>query len=270
MKSNRITTWGVCLTALGTLLLSGCVIIVAGDTHNEDRDLRAEAKRTDELKAPLTDITALEVSTSVGGIRIETADVPEAAITAQITVKARTEEEAEALLEGVRISAEPSGRWLAVKAVKPSGFGHNSLRVDFTITVPPQLEARCTTQVGDIRIAGLAGDITAKSDVGKFDGVDLHAGKADLQTNVGAIKVAYASDAPAALRLDARTNVGDIDFSGPEHLSARVSAVTNVGSINTGREMKIQGFVGKSLDGTLDSGEGRVAFRTNVGSIHIR
>jgi DUF4097 and DUF4098 domain-containing protein YvlB len=210
------------------------------------------------------------VSTNVGAIRIEAADVPEAAITAKITVKAKTQEEAEALLEQVRVSAEPSGHTLSIKAVKPSDFGRNKLTVDFAITVPKQLEARCTTKVGDIRIVGLEGDIVAGTDVGKIDCDDLRGSKANLTTNVGNIKATYAKEAPATLRIEAGTNVGDIDFSGPEHISAKVSAVTNVGGINTNREMKVQGSVGKSLEATLDNGEGRIALRTNVGAIHIR
>ncbi len=267
MKSNRITLWGLCLASVLAFTLSGCVIIIGGDG---DDHFRSEAKRTDELKASLTDITALDVATEVGGIRIEAGDVSEAAITARITVKAKTQEEAEALLEGVHISAEPSGHTLNIKAVKPSGFGRNRLAVDFTITVPKQLEARCTTNVGDIQITGLEGDIVAGTDVGKIAGIDLCGSKANLTTNVGEIKVAYAHEAPAVLRIEARTNVGDIDFSGPEQMSAKVSANTNVGGISTHREMKIRGSVGKSLEGSLDSGEGRIALHTNVGAIRIR
>lgn len=269
MKTSRIIAWGLCSAIVWTLFLGGCVIYV-GDGDGDGHYLGSEAKRTDELTAPLTDITALEVSTNVGGIRIEAADVTEAAITAKITVRAKTEEEADALLEGVRISLEPSDHRLVIKTIKPSDFGHNSLAVDFHITVPKQLEAHCTTRVGDIRISGLAGDVVARADVGKIDCTDLRGGKAELTTNVGDIKAAYAGDAPAALWINASTNVGNIDFSGPDRISARFSAVTNVGSIHTNREMNVRGFVGKSLDAVLDSGDGRVTFRTNVGEIHIR
>jgi hypothetical protein len=270
MKSNRIIAWGLCSASVLTLLASGCVIICDGCGDGECRNLRAEAKRTDELTAPLADITVADVSTNIGTLRIEAADVTEAAITAKITVKAKTQEEAEALLEEVRISTEPSGGKLTIKAIKPSGFGRNSLTVDFDVKVPKQLGVHGTTNVGDIRIAGIAGDIVARTDVGKIDGTDLRSGKAEMRTNVGAIKVAYAGDAPVALRIEVNTNVGDIDFSGPEQMSAKFSAVTNVGSINTNREMKVRGLVGKSLEATVDGGEGRVAFRTNVGSIRIR
>jgi hypothetical protein len=268
MKSNRRIAWSLKAALLLAPFITGGCVIYLGD--GECRNLPSEAKRTEELTAALTGITTVEVSTGIGVIRVEAGDVNEAVIEAGIKVRAKTDEEAQALLEGVRISAEASDQKLIIKAVKPSDFGHNSLIVDFTVRVPRQLEARCTTNVGDIHLTGLAGDVTARTDVGKIDGADLHGGKGDFTTNVGAITIAYADDAPVALRVDAGTNVGDIEFSGPEHLSAKFSAVTNVGGIHTSREMKVRGFVGKSLDATVDSGEGRVSFRTNVGSIHIR
>jgi DUF4097 and DUF4098 domain-containing protein YvlB len=270
MKSHRVAVWGLCLAGICTLLLGGCIVIIAGDGDGGDHDLRAKTERTDELNAPLADITTVEVETNVGGIRVEAGDVTQAAITAKIAVRARTDEEAGALLEGVKISAEPSGHTLAIKAVKPAEFGKNSLIVNYTIVVPRQLEARCVTKVGDIRIKGLAGDLTASTDVGKIECTDLHGGKANLTTNVGPITMNYAEDAPTALKIEAATNVGDINLRGPEHMSARFSASTNVGDISANRQMKAHGSVGKSLEASLDSGEGRVALRTNVGAIHIR
>jgi hypothetical protein len=267
MKSKWIIGCGLTSAIVLTLLLGGCFVYISdGNGHH----LRSEAKRTDELTASLADITALEVSTNLGAINVEARDVTEAAIIAKITVRAQTEEEANALLDGVRIQPEPSGHTLVVKAIKPSDFGYNSLAVEFTITIPRQLGTHCTTRVGDIRITGLAGDIVARTDVGKIECTDLRSGKADLATNVGDIKASYASDAPAALRVDAGTNVGTIDFSGPDHISAKVSAATHVGDIHANREMSVRGFVHKSLDATLDNGEGRIALQTNVGDIHIR
>ena len=264
MSGNRIIALGLCAATALTVFLGGCFIYI-GDGYQG-----AEAHRSEELTAPLTDITALDVSTHVGTIRVEAGDVTEATIAAKITVKAKTDEKAEALLEEVRISAEPSDHTLVVKAVKPSDFGHSGMVVDFTITVPMRLDVHCRTSVGDIRITGLAGDVVAKSDVGKIDCADLHGGEADLVTNVGAIKATYAGDAPAALQVNAATNVGDIDFSGPDRISAKFSAVTNVGDIHTDREMTVKGQFGKSLNASLYSGEGKITFRTNVGSIKIR
>jgi hypothetical protein len=190
-------------------------------------------------------------------------------ITAEITVKAKTEEEAEALVEEVQIVAEQSGRTLIIKAEKPSHFGRNQLSVDFTITAPAHLALDCTTNVGDIKVAGFRDRVAAKTDVGTIRCTDLR-GDANLHTNVGDIQAIYAADAPAALDISATTNVGNVDFTGPTEMSARLAASVNVGSIDTDRPLTITGQIKKSIKATLGNAEGDVTLRTNVGSIRIR
>jgi hypothetical protein len=249
-------------------LVVGCCVNTSSGGCNAGH-YRAKAERTEELTAPLTDITALDVATNVGTIRLDGADVAEARITAKITVKAQTEEEARQLVEQVRLRVEPSGRNLVLRAVKPSGFGRNELAVDFTIAAPGHLAAECATDVGDIRITDLAGRIEAKTDVGKVVCAGLR-GNATLRTNVGDIRATYAPDAPAAIRLAATTNVGSVDFEGPTEISARLSASANVGSIDTDRPLMVTGQMKKSVNATLGNAKGDITLRTNVGSIRIR
>jgi hypothetical protein len=94
--------------------------------------------------------------------------------------------------------------------------------------------------------------------------------RAEAHTNVGDIRLQYASDAPPAVHVNATTGVGEIDFTGPTEISARLAAGTNVGSIDTNRPLTVRGTVGKSLHSTLGDGEGRIELHTNVGAIHIR
>ena len=196
----------ICLVSTLVLMtvFLGCCVNMGGN-------YRAKAQRTEDLTATATDVTMLEVSTEVGTIELEGSDVSQVSITADITVKSKTTEEAEALVEEVEIVAEQSGDRLVVKAVKPSGFGRNQLCVSFTISAPSNLALRCTTNVGDVRISGFGESVVAKTDVGTIRCVDLRS-KADLHTNVGDITCSYASDAPAALEAKADTNVGNVDF----------------------------------------------------------
>jgi len=107
------------------------------------------------------------------------------------------------------------------------------------------------TDVGDVACTGLRGEI-------------------DLHTNVGSLRAAYAEDAPAALRAALKTNVGDIEFTGPADLSAHLTAAANVGSINTDRPLTVRGSLKQSIQASLGQGEGHVELNTNVGSIKIR
>ena len=254
----------ICLVSTLVLMtvFLGCCVNMGGN-------FRAKAQRTEELTAATTNVTTLDVSTNVGAIELEGGDVSEVSIVADITVRSKTTEEAEALVEEVEIVAEQSGDRLVVKAVKPSGFGRNQLGVAFTITAPAHLALRCTTNVGDIRVDGFDESVAAKTDVGTIRCVDLR-NKADLHTNVGDITCSYASDAPAALEAKVGTNVGDVDFTGPGQISAKLAARVNVGSINTDRPLTVTGPIKKSITATLGEAEGDITLHTNVGSIKIR
>ena len=99
MKTGSFIRIGVGV-AVVALFLTGC---------HFGGMFRAEYDRSEELSSPLAGITELGVTTNVGKIRLEAAEVSEARILADIKVRARTEEEARELAELVRIVAEPSG-----------------------------------------------------------------------------------------------------------------------------------------------------------------
>ncbi|MBN1362055.1 MAG: DUF4097 family beta strand repeat protein [Sedimentisphaerales bacterium] len=268
MKCNHASDIALGLALATISLVLGCYID-AGHGGCSSGSYPAKAQRTEELTVPLGEVSALDVETNVGTIVLDSAEVAEAHITADITVRAKTDEEAQQLVEQVRISAAPSGRDLVIKAVKPPGFGRNQLAVDFTITAPGRLAVTGTTNVGDIRVTRFAGNVEARTDVGKIVCNGLRR-DATLRTNVGDIRAAYAPDAPARIELAATTNVGDIDFTGPSEVSARLSASSNVGSIDTDRPLTVTGQMKKSINATLGNAEGDIRLRTNVGSIKIR
>jgi hypothetical protein len=250
------------VAGLAAVLLGGCVI------HTDT--FKAQFSRSEDLTVPATDINALDVSTNVGKIQLETADVAEVRIAAEIKVKARTEEKAQELAEQVRIVAEPSGQTLTIKAIKPPDFGRNQLSVDFTIKAPAALTLSCTTNVGDIRIDGFTKRVRASADVGTITCAGLR-DEIDLHANVGDLRATYASEAPAALNATMETNVGSIEFTGPQEISADLTAKANVGEINTNRPITVRGSLNKhSVRASLGQGEGRVNLDTNVGSIRIR
>jgi hypothetical protein len=246
---------------LSALLLAGCVIHTG--------EFRARFSRSEDLTVPLANVTALNVTTNVGTIRLDAAEVDTVHIAAEVKVKAATEERAQELAEEVRILAEPAGQTLTIKALKPSDLGRNQLSVDFTITAPAGLAVDCTTNVGDIRITGSTQRVKASADVGRIHCTGLR-DEIDLRTNVGDVQADYAGDAPAALNVTMTTNVGNIDFAGPQDISAHLTASANVGSISTDRPLSVKGSMKQSINATLGKGEGRVNLSTNVGSIKIR
>lgn len=251
----------VLYVALASGLSAGCSF--------DSGTFKATFTRSEELSSPLAGITAIEVTTEVGTIRLEAAEVSEAGIVANVRVRAGSDEKARELAEKVRVTVKPVDETLVIKALKPKEFGHNELCVDLTINAPASLALDCTTNVGDIRIAGFANRIEARTDVGSIDCKDLRDG-AKLQTNVGDIRAAYATDAPAALDFSAATDVGSIEFIGPKEISAHLTAETDVGDIHTNRRLTVHGWMNRSVRAALGNGDGQIRLRTDVGSIKIR
>jgi hypothetical protein len=248
-----------CLCLL-TLLSYGCINV--GDAF------KAKYERTESTSVPVADVAELDVETNVGSITVTGADIADCDITAEITVKAKTREEARKLAEEVKIEVETAGEKLTVKAKKPAALKKRSLAVDFIITAPKRLKLSCSTHVGTVKASDIQGPIKATVNVGSIICRQVLA-EVELEANVGDVKVEYAGSAPSSCKAEITTNVGSIRFTGPPGLSAQVDASTNVGSIKSAQAITIVGKVGKSINGTIGSGEGKLRLKTNVGSIEM-
>ncbi len=253
---------GLVLSLCLLMLLSGCCINV-GDVF------KAKYEKTERVSVPVKDATALDIETNVGSITVVGSDVTDCNITAEIIVKARTIEKARELAEEVRIEVEASGEKITIKAIKPAGLKRNSLVVNFKITAPKQLELICSTHVGTIKTSDIKGRTKASVEVGSIICNQVVA-DLNLNANVGSINVKYSDTADAVCCADITTNVGSIEFTGPPRLSAQLDVSTNVGSIKTDKPVTVVGKIGKSMKGTIGSGQGKVCLRTNVGSIEIK
>jgi len=258
-----IPFWSGYLVCL-LIFFCGCCINIDGCSD------MAKYERTEHLSAPLAAGSTLAVETNVGSITITGADVTVCDITAVICVKAPTAEKAKQLAEEVKIKLEPSADKLNIKVKKPAALKQRHLKVDFDITAPKQLNLNCTVDVGSIDVSDISGTIKADADVGKITCEEI-SGDVDLKTDVGKVTVVYSKTAPAACNANISTDVGKIDFTGPPNLSAQLNASTDVGSIKTDLPITLTGEISKKrLKGTIGKGEGKLHFKTDVGSIKIR
>ena len=98
--------------------------------------------------------------------------------------------------------------------------------VAYTLEVPRSVTVQVSTGTGAIRLAGLAGTVTAQADVGLISATGLTGAAASLTTSVGAISASFAA-APVTLQASAR--VGAITLRVPGTASYRVSANAHVG-----------------------------------------
>ncbi len=88
------------------------------------------------------------------------------------------------------------------------------------------MAVQVTAGAGSIRLAGLAGNVTAKADVGLITATGLTGASVSLTTGVGAISATFAA-APATVQASAR--VGAITLRVPGTVSYKVSADAHLG-----------------------------------------
>jgi hypothetical protein len=251
------------------LVFSLCVLGLVSSCHiNVGDAFKAKYERTESTSVPMAGVAELDVETNVGSVTITGADVTDCDITAEITVKAKTKEEAQKLAEEVEIEIEASGDKLTIKAKTPAELKKRPPAVDFKITAPKRLKLSCLTHVGTVKVSDIQGPIKTNVNVGSIICKQVLA-EVELEANVGSVEVRYSQAAPAACSAEITTNVGSIEFTGPPELSAQVDASTNVGSIKTAHPITIVGKVGKSIKGKIGAGEGTIHLETNVGSIEI-
>jgi hypothetical protein len=230
---------------------------------------KAKYERTVEVSAPIAPGQTLDVHTSVGSITVTGGDFNDCSVTAKIMAKAATKEQAQKLAEETEIKLEPVGDKLKIKIERPPKMDKEGIFVSFDITVPRQTALNLEANVGELKVDNTQGPIEAVTNVGKITCKEI-TGRVDLTTNVGEVKVVYAEDAPPACNANITTSVGEINFAGPDNLSAEFHVSANVGSIDTQLPLVVKGKISKSLDGTVGAGEGKVILRANVGSINIR
>jgi hypothetical protein len=252
----------VCLL-LAVTVLAGCCCINICDVF------KAKYERTVQVSAPIAPGQTLDVHTNVGSITVTGGDFTDCSVTAKIRAKATTEEKAQKLAEETKIKLEPAGDRLKVKVEKPPTAGKDAICVSFDITVPRQTALDIKTNVGELKVDNIQEPIVAATNVGTITCREI-TGRVDLTANVGEVKAVYAKDAPAACNVKISTSVGEIDFAGPDDISAEFHVSANVGSIDTRLPLTVTGKISKSLDGTVGAGEGKVILRANVGSINIR
>lgn len=230
---------------------------------------RARFERTEQLSAPLASGSTLIAETDVGSITVTGLDVTDCNVTATICVKASTEEKAKELADQIKIELDRDGKTLMVKTKKPRAKRYCSISISFNITLPKQTNLQLESDVGEIRVSDITGEIKAGTDVGKITCKEI-SGDTDLKADVGNVKVVYSKTAPAVCSVNIATDVGSIDLTAPPNFSAVVHAETDVGSITSDQPLTLTGKIGKNLNGTMGAGEGKLHLKTDVGSIKIK
>jgi hypothetical protein len=245
-------------------------------------------ERVVRLTEPLATGGLFEAQTHNGYITITGADVDECNLTATITARADTVENAQKLAEATVIKLVPSGSKLTAQIEKPELAPDECVCVDLDVAVPNQTSIDLNTHNGALKIENLTGQlngtthngtISCKKVAGNIQ-LETHNGEVScedasgdikLRTHNGNAKAFYSETSPPVCNLSVITHNGSISVTAPPNFSAKVEASTHNGSIDTALPMTVTGSITKGrLTGTIGKGEGNLYLETHNGSIKIK
>jgi len=234
MKKHRwtILAFGFCVCSL--LVLIGCDVQI-GDWQ------QAKYERTIQSQAPLAAGSTLAAETRFGSVTIAGADVGDCNVTAKITARAPTEEEAKQIAEKVKIRLKQDAQTLRVVAEQPHLKSKRSISISYNITVPKQTNVECASSYGPLELSGLNGDVRGKTSSGSVAGDNIQ-GSVQLETAYGSVTCRHVSGDNIKLK----SSSGEITA---EHVKGPVQLQTSYGSINcndvSGGDIKLKTSSGK-------------------------
>ena len=161
-------------------------------------------------------VTGLVVRGSVGNVSITGGDRSTVAITAHLVYRGS----APVLIRRV------TGGVLDLGYSCPSSS--RKCVVSFDLTVPRGLDTTVRLEVGQIRLSGLSGTITASTGVGQIQASGMSGPRVRLTTGPGTISAGFT--APPQ-QIVASSGIGSVTIRVPSGTAYRVSASTQVGSV---------------------------------------
>lgn len=223
-----------CLLTLGTLSVAAPVV------------LHAKIVRTVEKTFAVQPGGTFRGHTQGGDFVIRTGDVSTVQVTAQQTIRADDDEEADALLADLAFRLEQVGGDVVAEARydRKSSWSWRTwppVSVDFTVVVPRDFNLELTTSGGDVDVGDLKGEIKART-----SGGDMRFGRIDGD-------------------VDARTSGGDIFL---REGAAAVGLHTSGGDIRVGRSGGRTDVSTSGGDIRLDDVGELVRAKTSGGNVH--
>jgi hypothetical protein len=161
-------------------------------------------------------VTGLVVRASVGGVSIVGGDRSTVAITAHLVYRGNAPV----------ITRRVTGGVLDLGYSCPSSS--RKCVVSFDLTVPRALDTTVRLEVGQIRLSGLSGTITASTGIGQVQASGMSGPRARLTTGTGMISAGFT--APPQ-QIFARSGIGSVAIRVPSGTAYRVAASTQEGSV---------------------------------------
>ncbi len=255
MKKRSLTCAAFCFSVSFILVL----LSIAGCEPTE------EYQRTVNLTAPMSSGGLFEAHTHNGYITVKGVDAPDCNLTASITARAMTQEDAEKLAHSVEVRLVGAQDGLAVKIEKPSPLVNKYVNVSLDAIVTKKTSLKLSTHNGAVKVSDITGDLIADTHNGSIELKDL-AGSIKATTHNGKVS-AENIDGPAKLE----THNGEItcsQVSGNIDLTShngcitctRISGNAEIESHNGNIELGFSESAHKPLDVSVITHNGNIDF----------
>ena len=261
----------------------------------------SERVDTFHLKAPSGGL--LRVRNANGRIELIGEDRKDVVVVAAKRARAESEEEAERLLDAIRVAQAESGEALELEVEVPRKWNRHG-HVNLELRVPRRLRTQCESVNGKVAVSGMrapvgarssngavsvddvvgdvevytannkvsctctCGALVARSSNGKIE-VGEHRGSLDASTSNGLIRASIEALGPGGVRL--ATSNGRIVLNLPDEVDADVDVRVDNGIIRNERDLAnaTRASDGR-VRGTLGRGGVPIKLRTSNGSISLR
>jgi DUF4097 and DUF4098 domain-containing protein YvlB len=202
-------------------------------------------------------------------IAIKGSETTDCNLTAEIIVRACTEESARKIAEQVKITLVPEGNSINVKIEKPENSIFGQIDVNLDVNLPAGMSLDLASHNGSIIITGTSADAKVSTHNGNIDYKGM---SADLKfdTHNGNIDIQCKGQSAKPCGITAETHNGNIDFAAPEKFSALVDASTHNGFIHSNLPITAAGKINKTLKGTIGDGRDKLFLKTHNGLINIK
>jgi hypothetical protein len=245
-------------------IVLAAALVLMDVSAGRDRATRDASDRHTQL-LPLPDGKPLVIEITIGAVRIEGWDRPEA----EITVERRAPNASLLSRVPVQIAEVPPG--VVVRALQADHATDPAIRSDVTVRLPRSATIeRVQVMEGRIDIVGFSGAITGDIRRGPIEGKDI-TGTVRLESGIGSVTLTNARLMPNGL-LRLRVFNGNVTLSLAERpLDARITALALNGSIASEIPLTLRDTWGPRWgETTIGKGEPVIAIDVVTGRVEIK
>lgn len=218
----------------------------------------------------VTNAGTVDVVNINGPIVVEAAEGPQVEIRATRVARAKSDEEAEAILKNAEIKEEVAPGRVALRTVASTAvtFGGRSVNVEYRVRVPAGLRVSVTTENGGIGLYDVNGMVAASITNGGVRGTNVSGAVSAHVVNGGIVMDIARMAGPIELE----SVNGGIRVDIPADLNADVeaSAVNGRVSADDGLRLQTSQRTRMTIIGKLNGGGPRISVTTVNGGVRLR